>query len=186
MQKIELQITALSNSETSPGNFVVVLEEQGGRRKLAIIIGAFEAQSIAIHLERMQLPRPMTHDILKSAILELGGNLREVIIHTIQDGVFHAWLVLTDHTGQEKKLDVRSSDALSLAVRFDCPISIYDYLLAETAIQEPTDRKSLIKGSLAEFSLEELQSLLEDVLAKEDYESAGRIRDMIRRRQGGH
>lgn len=183
MQKIEMQVSALSSSETSPGNFVIVLEEVAGKRRLAIIIGAFEAQAIAIHMERMQLPRPLTHDILKMVIQGLEATLQEIIIHHIVDGMFHAWLVLQNKEKKEVKIDVRTSDALALAVRFDCPVYTYDYILDEAAVQEEGERKSLIKGSLAEYSLEELYALLEDVLAKEDYESAGRIRDMIRRRQ---
>ncbi len=185
MEKIEVQVVALSSSETSPGNFVVVLEAVESKQRLPIIIGSFEAQSIAVHLERMQLPRPLTHDILRSVILELGGKLKEVLLHNIINGMFHAWLILETASGEERKIDVRASDGLALAIRFDCPVYVYDFVLNEGRIVDEIPRKSMLKGSIAEYSLEQLESLLADVLAKEDYESATRIRDMIRRRQEG-
>lgn len=183
MEKKEVQIIALSTSESSPGNFSLVLEEVTQKKRMVIIIGAFEAQAIAIHTERMQLPRPLTHDIFKSTITALGASLKEVLIHNIIDGMFHAWIVITTDDKQDIKIDSRPSDALALAVRFDCPVYVYDFVLDEVALQTPTVNNSLLKSSLAEYSLEELQSLLKDVLAKEDYESATRIRDIIKRRQ---
>jgi uncharacterized protein len=184
MEKIEVQVIALSSSETSPGNYALVLETVGTRKRMAIIIGAFEAQAIAVHIERMQLPRPLTHDILKTTILELGANLKEVILHNIIDGMFHAWLVLHTKEKEAIKIDVRASDALALAIRFDCPVYVYDFVLAEAQLTDAPKAPSLLKGSLAEYSLEELQTLLNDVLQKEDYESASRIRDMIKKRGG--
>lgn len=183
MEKIEVRVVALSSSETSPGNFALVLETLGAQNRMAIIIGAAEAQSIAVYMERMQLPRPLTHDLLKTTITELGAILKEVVIHTIVDGMFHAWMVLETADKTEKKIDARTSDAIALAVRFGCPIYVHDFVLVEAMIKEDTLRKSLLKGSVAEYSLAELQSLLADLLAKEDYESASRVRDMIRKRE---
>lgn len=183
MEKREIQIVALSTSESSPGNFSLVLEDLVDKKKFVIIIGAFEAQAIAIYLERMQLPRPLTHDLFKTTITELGATLREVIIHNMVDGIFQAWLVLSDYENQEKKVDARASDALALAVRFDCPVFICETLLEQTAIIEASEKSSFLRGSLSEYSLEELQSLLNDLLAKEDYESATKIRDLIQRRK---
>lgn len=182
MKKIEVQVVALSSSETSPGNFVLVLESVQSKKRMAIIIGSFEAQAIAIYMERMQLPRPLTHDIFKTTITELGATIKEVIIHNIIDGMFHAWLVLQTKDKEEKKIDARASDAMAMAIRFDCTVYVYDFVFNDSVIIADAEKKSLLKGSLAEYSLEELQSLLNDVLAKEDYESASRIRDMIRRR----
>lgn len=182
MQKTEVQIVALSNSESAPGNFSLVLEETGGKRRLVIIIGAYEAQSIAIYFERMQMLRPITHDLMKNVIVALDGKLKEVFIHSIEDGVFHASLKIITQTGEEKNIDARASDALALAIRFDSSIFVPEELLEQVAVQPVTDRSSMLRGSLAEYSLQELESLLQDVLAKEDYESAGRIRDMIARR----
>jgi uncharacterized protein len=184
MEKIEVQVVALSSSETSPGNFAMVLETVVTRKRMVIIIGAFEAQAIAVYIERMQLPRPLTHDILKTTILDLGATLTEVILHNIIDGMFHAWLVLQTKEKEAIKIDARASDALALAIRFDCPVYVYDFVLDEALITETPKATSLLKGSLAEYSLEELQALLNDVLKKEDYESATRIRDMIKKRGG--
>ncbi len=183
MKKTEVQITALSNSESSPGNFSLVLEEVHGKRKVVLIIGPFEAQSIAIHSERMQLLRPITHDLFKNTIVALGGQLKEVFIHTVEEGIFHASLIILQN-GEEKVIDARASDALSLAIRFNSTIFITDDLFAQFNVQPPADKFQMLRGSLAEYSLDELEVLLQDVLAKEDYESAGRIRDMIARRKG--
>lgn len=183
MEKREIQILALSTSESSPGNFSLVLEDLIDQKRFVIIIGTFEAQAIAIYLERMQLPRPLTHDLFKTTITQLGGTLKEVIIHNIVDEIFQAWLVLTDFENNEKKVDARASDALALAVRFDCPVFIYEPLLQKAAISEGVEKFSFLRGSVSEYSLEELQSLLNDLLAKEDYESASKIRDLIQRRK---
>lgn len=185
LQKIEIQIIALSTSESSPGNFSLVLESVVEKKKMVIIIGAFEAQAIAIYMERMQLPRPLTHDIFKSAITQLGAKLKEVIIHNIIDGAFQAILILTDKDEQEVQVDARASDALALAVRFDSPVYTYQFILEEAAFLEVKAKPSLLKGSLSEYSMEELHSLLNDLLAKEDYESATRVRDFIKRRTSG-
>ncbi|GHT27535.1 MAG: bifunctional nuclease family protein [Hydrotalea flava] len=183
MEKKEVEIVALNTSQSSPGNFSLVLEDLQEKKRIVIIIGAFEAQAIAIHMERMQLPRPLTHDIFKTTINELGATLKEVIIHNIIDGMFQAWLVLITVDKHEKKIDCRASDALALAVRFNCPVYVYDFVLDEAAIQEVETKLSTFRGSLAEYSIEQLQSLLKDVLAKEDYESATRIRDIIKKRK---
>ncbi|MBS4066385.1 MAG: bifunctional nuclease family protein [Chitinophagaceae bacterium] len=183
MIKKEVQIVALSTSESSPGNYVVILEEITDKKRMAIVIGAFEAQAIAVHLERMKLPRPLTHDVLKATIDTLGGKLKEVIIHNIIDKVYYAWLVLETSSKEEQKIDARASDALAISIRYDCPVYVYDFVLEESVINEPETKNSLIKGSLADYSLDELESLLQDVLAKEDYESATRIRDIIRKRK---
>ncbi|MBY0534994.1 MAG: bifunctional nuclease family protein [Chitinophagaceae bacterium] len=183
MEKREIQILALSTSESSPGNFSLVLEDLIDKKRFVIIIGTFEAQAIAIYLERMQLPRPLTHDLFKTTITQLGATLKEVVIHNIVDEIFQAWLVLTDFENKEKKVDARASDALALAIRFDCPVFIYEPLLHKAAISEEFEKFSFLRGSVSEYTLEELQSLLNDLLAKEDYESASKIRDLIQRRK---
>lgn len=131
-------------------------------------------------MERMQLARPLTHDIFKTVIAELGATLKEVIINNIINSMFHACLVIITKEKEEIKVDVRASDAMALAVRFDCPIYIYQPVLAETEIKDEMSKVSLLKGSIAEYSIEELEMLLKDLLAKEDYESAARVRDMIK------
>lgn len=183
MEKVEVQLIALNASETSPGNFVVVLEAVQTKKRMAIIIGAFEAQAIAIHLERMQLPRPLTHDIFATVIKKLNSTLKEVIIYDIIDSMFHAWIVVETNDKSEIKIDTRASDALAMAVRFDCPIFVDELILNETEIKAEIDKITMLRGSLAEYSVEELESLLKDLLSKEDYESATRVRDYISKRK---
>jgi len=183
MEKKELQIIALSTSESSPGNFVLVMEELISKLRLPIIIGAFESQAIAIYLERMNLPRPLTHDLFKNTLTALEATVSEVLIHNIIDGVFHAWMIVKNKEGNEIKIDARPSDAIALGVRYDCPIYVFDFVLTEAGITESEKKLNLLKGSLASYSLAELEELLQDILIKEDYESAARIRDMIERRK---
>jgi hypothetical protein len=159
------------------------MEEVVSKLRLPIIIGAFESQAIAVHLERMNLPRPLTHDLFKNALLALDASVSEVIIHNIIEGIFHAWMVIKNKEGNEIKIDARPSDAIALGIRYDCPIYVYDFVLDEAGIAESEKKLNLIKGSLAEYSLPELEELLKDILAKEDYESAARIRDLIERRK---
>lgn len=184
MEKIEVHLIALSSSESSPGNYAAVLESPETKKRMAIIIGATEAQAIAVYLERMQLPRPLTHDIFKTTIIEMGGRLKEVVIYMIENNMFHAWLVIETAQKEEKKIDARASDALAMSIRFACPLYVAATVMEEAVITDTLKKLNLIKGSLADYSISELESLLQNVLAKEDYESAGRIRDMINRQKG--
>lgn len=185
MQKKGLHIIALSTSESSPGNYVLVMEEPESKLRLPVIIGAFEAQAIAVYVERMNLPRPLTHDLFKNTVQALEATVTEVLIHSLTDGVFHAWMMLKTKDGAELKIDARPSDAIALGIRYDCPIYVYDFVLDEAGIAESEKKLNLLKGSLAAYSLQELEDLLNDILAKEDYESAAKIRDLIERRKGG-
>ena len=184
MNKIELNIIALANSESSKGNFVIILEENSGFRRLPIIIGTLEAQAIAIFLEKMQPNRPLTHDLFKSTLDLLDVSIKEVLIHKLEDGVFYANLVGKKADGSTLEIDARSSDAIALAVRFACPIYTTEAILNEAGIilDSPSQSFSNKRGSLSEYSLEELNKLLTQVLAKEDYESASKIRDAIRKK----
>ena len=159
------------------------MEEITSKLRLPIIIGAFESQAIAVYLERMHLPRPITHDLFKNTLTALDAVVVEVLIHNIIEGVFHAWMTLKDRDGREVKIDARPSDAIALAIRYDCPIYVYDFVLEEAGIAESERKLNLIKGSLVSYTLVELEELLVDILAKEDYESAARIRDLIERRK---
>ncbi|MCB0643914.1 MAG: bifunctional nuclease family protein [Phaeodactylibacter sp.] len=183
--KIELNIIALSESVSSPGHYTLILEEFQGFRRLPIIIGPFEAQAIAITLERMQPSRPMTHDLFRDFLLQLHVQLVEVQISDLKEGIFHAKILCRRPDGSDFELDARSSDALALAVRFDCPIFTFAHILDQAGIQ--LDSPSLAftnkRGSLVDYSLEELEQLLEKVLQKEDYESATRIRDAIQKKK---
>jgi len=183
MDKKELNIIALSQSTSSPGNFVLVLEENKGFRRIPIIIGAFEAQAIAIALENMKTQRPLTHD-LALALLERGDSkLKEVVISGYEEEIFFAQIVIQTH-GTLETLDARSSDAIALAVRKPCPIYTYEHILQKAGIVLENPGKSFgEKRNLDEYSLEELEMLLNRLLEKEDYESAKKIRDVIQRKK---
>jgi len=182
MKKIELNIIALANSESSKGNFALILEEQNGFRRLPIIIGSFEAQAIAIALERMQPNRPLTHDLFKNILDQSDISIFEVIISRFIEGVFHATLIGKKADGSTLEVDARSSDAIALAVRYGCPIFTSESILEEAGVVLSSPSKAFTnkRGKLSEYSMEELEQLLAQVLAKEDYESASKIRDAIK------
>lgn len=189
MQKIQLDIVALSHSVTQTNNFAVVLGEQDGQRRLPIVIGSFEAQAIAVALERMHPNRPLTHDLFKNTLETFDIQLQEVIISNLLDGIFHAKLVCMKD-GQILEIDSRTSDAIALAVRFECPIYTYEFVLdtAGVAIEDPEgadteQKKSYKPKSITQLSDADLQKRLEEVLEKEDYETAAKIRDEIKRRE---
>ncbi|HMQ45850.1 MAG TPA: bifunctional nuclease family protein [Saprospiraceae bacterium] len=187
MKKVELHIIALAESESSPGNYALILEEQVGGRRLPILVGPFEAQSIAISLERMQPNRPLTHDLFKNTLKLLGVSLTEVIISDLVEGVFHATLIGKKEDQSMLSIDARSSDAIALAVRFDCPIFTTEAILEKAGFLLDSPSKAFIskRGQLSDYSLEELEHMLQQVVAKEDYESAAKIREAIRKKKGG-
>jgi bifunctional DNase/RNase len=178
MDKIELFISALSNSESSPGHFVIVLEEAQTRRRLPIIIGSFEAQSIALFMEKLSPPRPLTHDLFVNTLSHAGIMLDAAIIYGMLNGAFAAHLVLKTKDGTIWNEDARSSDALAIAVRIGAPIFIEKSLFEQHAITEEK-RIGILRGSLMEYSVEELDMILNDLLEKEDYERAAKVRDII-------
>jgi uncharacterized protein len=193
MKKIELEIVALSHSVSHSQNYAIILGEKDGVRRLPIVIGGFEAQSIAVALERMIPNRPLTHDLFKNTLDTFSISLKEIIISELIDGIFYAQLICT-HLDQEIQIDSRTSDALALAVRFSCPIYTFENILETAGVvleenegdpdADPIDLKST--GSIDQLnhlSLEALEKLLEDVLAEEDYERAASIRDEINRRK---
>jgi hypothetical protein len=167
MDKIQLQITALSNSESSPGNFVVVLEDSISKKRLPIIIGAFEAQAIAIFMEKLSPPRPLTHDLFTATLQKLNASLKEVFIHSLVNAAFVSSLILINATNEEILVDARTSDALALAIRFNAPITILPDLFNEHSFGE-IEARSLLRGSMWAYSLPELEMILSDLLAKED------------------
>lgn len=201
MRKIPLDIVALSHSVSQSHNYAVVLGEQDGSRRLPIVIGAFEAQAIAVAMERMTPNRPLTHDLFKNALDTFGVDLKEVIINDLLDGIFYAKLVCL-RKGEIIEIDSRTSDALAMAVRFNCPVYTYEFIL-ETAgviLDESQDQESAVEksmgisdesepekkgGPLSSYSIEALKSMLDEVLAEEDYEKAARIRDEINKRTQG-
>ena len=192
MNKIELSIVALTNSVSTPSNYAIILQEETGKRRLPIIIGSFEAQSIAMALERMETTRPLTHDLFRNAMTELKVELKEVVISKLLDGVFHAEMVCERSDGQMMEIDARTSDAIALAVRFECPIYTFENILDAAGIlpedegeetEAPAKPKKKKKTKITEYSVDELETWLEEVLGDEDYEQAARIRDEINRRQ---
>lgn len=193
MKKIELEIVALSHSITQTHSYAVVLGEVNGLRRLPIVIGGFEAQAIAVALERMQPSRPLTHDLMKNFMYAFNVELMEIIINDLQEGIFYSKLVcVNEHDTVE--IDSRTSDALALAVRFGCPIYTYENILENAGIlmEDEGKRKAEIpvhdSGSaeyrdLSKLSLEELKKLLTEVLEHEDYIRAIEIRDEINKRK---
>jgi bifunctional DNase/RNase len=195
MKKIELEIVALSHTLAQTQNYAIVLGEQGGSRRLPIVIGGFEAQAIAVAMEGMAPSRPMTHDLFKNAMDTFQVDLKEIVINNLLDGIFYANLVFIQN-GKEVEVDSRTSDALALAVRFACPIFTYEFILEQAGIilEEDTERevqKSKTRRQqqqpkekgLEDYSTEELEILLNTVLEEEDYEKAARIRDELNRRK---
>jgi bifunctional DNase/RNase len=193
MKKIELEIVALSHSITQTHSYAVVLGEVNGLRRLPIVIGGFEAQAIAVALERMQPSRPLTHDLMKNFMLAFNIELHEIIINDLQEGIFYSKLVCsTEHDTVE--IDSRTSDAVALAVRFGCPIYTYDNILDSAGIlMEEDDKKKKVVVShsdsssddLKKLSIAELENLLTEVLEQEDYIKAASIRDVIKLRKTG-
>ena len=203
MKKIELDIVALSHSVTQSHNYAVVLGEQDGSRRLPIVIGGFEAQAIAVAMERMTPNRPLTHDLFKSALETFEVDLKEIVINNLLDGIFYARLVC-EINGKTVEIDSRTSDALAMAVRFECPIYTYEFILdaagvileeneenestealaaSSSAKPKPKKKKKAKKeGTLSQYSDDDLNQMLDDVLADEDYERAAEIRDEIKRR----
>ena len=196
MKKIKLDIVGLSYSQTQSGAYALVLGEVNGRRRLPIIIGGFEAQAIAIEIEKMTPTRPLTHDLFKSFALSFNINIQEVIIYNLVDGIFYAKLICSD--GKKiTEIDARTSDAIALAVRFDCPIHTYEFILATAGIMiEGNDFVFLenMEGTADEKSPEtpvnytnmtdeELKEKLQQALSEEAYEKAVKIRDEISRRK---
>ena len=197
MKKIELEIVALSHSITQTHSYAVVLGEVSGLRRLPIVIGGFEAQAIAVALERMQPSRPLTHDLMKNFMNAFGVELQEILISDLQEGIFYSKLICFCEK-DNVEIDSRTSDALALAVRFGCPIYTYEHILESAGIlmddvAEGKSKKGEAVGiedtnspgheELSGMSLEELQNLLHDVLEHEDYLRAIAIRDEINKRK---
>lgn len=195
MKKIELEIVALSHSITQTHSYAVVLGELNGLRRLPIVIGGFEAQAIAVALEHMQPSRPLTHDLMKNFMNAFGVELQEIIINDLQEGIFYSKLVcFTENDTVE--IDSRTSDALALAVRFGCPIYTYENILENAGIMMEDGAPKKNRGEavgieetgsgrddLSILNIEELNTLLNEVLEAEDYIRAIAIRDELNKRK---
>lgn len=197
MKKIELEIVALSHSITQTHSYAVVLGEVNGLRRLPIVIGGFEAQAIAVALEKMQPSRPLTHDLMKNFMSAFNIELHEIIISDLQEGIFYSKLVCSSEN-DTIEIDSRTSDALALAVRFGCPVYTYEHILESAGIlmedPGPGKKKKVAtvttedegrggKDDLKTMSLDDLGTLLNEVLEQEDYIRAIAIRDEINSRK---
>ncbi len=192
MKKIELEIVALSHSITQTHSYAVVLGEVNGLRRLPIVIGGFEAQAIAVALEKMKPSRPLTHDLMKNFMLSFSVELHEIIISDLQEGIFFSKLVCSSDR-DTVEIDSRTSDAIAMAVRFGCPIYTYDTVLNNAGIEmevkesTETEKADVTANSGIENETEnlktmtviELNQLLEKVLENEDYIKAIAIRDEL-------
>lgn len=195
-KKIKLNILGLSYSQTQSGAYALVLAEEEGERRIPIIIGGVEAQSIAIKLEGLEPPRPLTHDLFLSFAKAFEVQPLEVVIYKLEEGIFYSELVCVK--GEDiVRIDSRTSDAVALALRFNCPIYTYEDILAKAGIVlDFGDTKESTKTTpprpagtprsgnpLANKSLEELQTMLDQAVGEENYEKASEIRDEIKRRE---
>ncbi len=187
MERIQVDILGLSTSPSSGGAYALILKETHGQRRLPIIIGAFEAQSIALEMEGIKPPRPLTHDLMKSIIDTLGGALNDVTINDLRDGTFFARLRV-----DTREIDSRPSDAVALAVRFGVPIFVSDSVMNEASFVPEGDEGEVAQPSGEEAAeepeedapepathLEKLEKRLEEAIRKEEYEKAAKLRDEI-------
>ena len=199
MNLVQLLINGISYSQTQNGAYALILSEIEGERKLPIVIGTNEAQSIAIAIEKeIKPPRPLTHDLFKNFCVRFDIKIKQVIIHKLVDGVFYS-SVICERDGIEEIIDSRSSDAIALAIRFEAPIYTYENILEKAGvvlkIEKEIDEKSLLKelfsnekaektiiDDLKEKSKNELEELLKIAVQNENYESAAKIRDEISNR----
>lgn len=194
MKRIELEIIALSHTVSQSHNYAVILQERHGSRRLPIVIGGFEAQAIAVALERMTPNRPLTHDLFKNALDTFEIDMKEIVVSNLLDGIFFAKLICV-RNGEEFEIDSRTSDAIAMAVRFNCPIYTYEFIMEAAGIEmedeesnstsrtrrrEKSENKPAGFGS---YSEDELNQKLEEALQEEQYEVAAKIRDEIKKRK---
>lgn len=191
-KKIKLNILGLSYSQTQSGAYALVLAEEEGERRIPIIIGGVEAQSIAIKLEGLEPPRPLTHDLFLNFARSFAIDLLEVIIYKLEEGIFYSELVCFKNN-EVIRIDSRTSDAVALALRFNCPIYTYEEILSKAGIvldfgdpkekEQPQPKKVKTSSALATKTIEELRILLNEAVDAENYEKASEIRDEIQKRE---
>lgn len=196
MKKVLLEIVGLSYSHTQTGAYALVLGEAKGKRRLPIIIGGFEAQAIAIELEKMTPSRPLTHDLFKSFAEGFGVSVNEVIIYNLVEGIFYSKIMCTALDGKSVEIDARTSDAIAVAVRVNCPVNTYEFILSQAGIILDESTLSAVNEKNIELekteeekddyltkSTEELKQLLESAIKNEAYERASKIRDELNNRK---
>lgn len=196
MQKIRLNILGLSVSQTQSGAYALVLAEENGERRIPIIIGPVEAQAIAIQLEGLKPPRPLTHDLIKNMAAAFNIALLEVTIYKLEEGIFYSEL-LCEMDGKEIKIDSRTSDAVALALRFRCPIYTTEDILKKAGIvleiedenspvrsfSDEEDSEGTKTSTYSQYSLNELKEMLDEAVQNEDYEKASILRDELKKRK---
>ena len=187
MKKIDLEILDIALSGSSSGAYALVLGEVKGKRKLPIVIGGAEAQSIAIELENMRPSRPLTHDLMKNTLSAFGMEVTEVLIHKMVEGIFYAQLTVTDGI-REENIDSRSSDAVAIAVRFGCPIRCSQQVMEEAGVDLEGNEGEFVAeekeakprpSKKKEVTVEELQKQLDEAIATENYELASELKKRI-------
>lgn len=195
MKRIKLKVLGISFSQTQSGAYALVLIEENGERRIPIIIGGFEAQAIVIKLENLEPPRPLTHDLFKSLADEFNISVIEVFIYKLEEGVFYSKLVC-NNGDKEYSIDSRTSDAVALALRFDCPIFTTEDIMGKAGIVlSPTDSSTQAEGDskavqnepegtkYSSYSDEDLYKMIDEAIKIEDYERAASIRDEIEKRK---
>lgn len=199
MGKIKLNVLGISYSQTQTGAYALILTEEQGNRRIPIIIGGFEAQAIAIQLEGLNPPRPLTHDLFHNFALAFNINLLEVNIYRLSEGVFYSKLICNDGD-KELSVDARTSDAIALALRFRCPIFTSDDIMEQAGIildenqvmEEDLEQDDLYSADsassgraedLVELTVQELKTMLDEAIKSENYERASIIRDEMKRRK---
>ncbi len=204
VEKIKLEILGLSSSQSQSGSFALVLGEVGKKRRLPIIIGMFEAQAIAIEIEKINSARPMTHDLFKSFAKAFHYNIHEIIISELREGVFYAKIICSANNSYERiEIDARPSDAIAIGLRFDVPIYTYEDVLSEAGItisdieddeedieistastpERSSAKRLTTPEGLASMTVEQLESELQRAIEAEDYEKAAKIRDELKKRK---
>lgn len=196
MEKIQLNVVGISYSQTQSGAYTMILETESGKMRLPIVIGSFEAQSIAIELENMKPIRPLTHDLFKIFVEKFGISIEEVVIYKISEGVFYSKLICDD--GKElREIDSRTSDAIAIALRVKCPIYTFQSIIDEIGIpvdieqpttEQPTSRSPIRihehqESGYEQNTIEELEEMLKAAIEEEAYEKASLIRDELSRRK---
>lgn len=196
MEKIKLEVLGLSYSQTQAGAYALILSVNQSDERIPIIIGGFEAQSIAIQLENLKPPRPLTHDLFKTVASDFGISLKEVFIYRLEEGIFYSRLYF-EKDGATKAVDSRTSDAVALALRFGCPIYTTTEIVSKAGIvlkitddNREDDDTSILKTSPSSspsgyrnYTVEELESLMDEAIRNEDYEKASLIRDEIQKKK---
>jgi len=190
MDKIELKIVGLSYSQTQSGAYALVLSEKEGSRRLPIIIGGFEAQSIAIELEKMKPSRPLTHDLFKTFSDSFSIKIKEIIIYNLIEGVFYS-KIICGNGEKEIEIDARTSDSIAIGLRSNAPVYTYEHILSSAGIQLDNDEFDedtegaeikIEHDTEPTHTLEELEAMLQTAINDEDYERASQLRDEINKR----